>query len=160
VFVPLLAGLANQLLGGAGFSSEADLGSTLAVRAMGIEGGQIFDPNGDAALGLGAAGSGDVVLDQVGFYEVVGGGRSEVVAVNPDPRESDLTAVDAETVERWQNLGFTAEDEAVRAAQEAGEPDRIPVSLGRWLLLLLLAALIVESLAGNWHLRVRRGIAT
>src|SRR5690606_6773288 len=39
VFVPFVAGLANHLLGGAGFSSEADLGSTLAVRALGFQGG-------------------------------------------------------------------------------------------------------------------------
>jgi hypothetical protein len=44
VFVPLMAGIANHLLGGAGFSNEADLGSTLAVRALGLQGGQIFDP--------------------------------------------------------------------------------------------------------------------
>ena len=75
-FVPLMAGIANHLLGGAGFTSEADLGSTLAVRALGLSGGQIFDPRGEAALGLGA-GSDDVLLDQVGFYEVVGGGTTE-----------------------------------------------------------------------------------
>ena len=82
-FVPLMAGIANYLLGGAGFTSEADLGSTLAVRALGFAGGQIFDPRGEAALGLGA-GSDDVLLDQVGFYEVVGGGTTELVAVNFD----------------------------------------------------------------------------
>jgi hypothetical protein len=84
-FVPLMAGVANHLLGGAGFTSEADLGSTLAVRALGLAGGQIFDPSGEAALGLGA-GSGAVLLDQVGFYEVVGGGTTVVVAVNFEPR--------------------------------------------------------------------------
>ena len=103
-FVPLMAGIANHLLGGAGFTSEADLGSTLAVRALGFTGGQIFDPRGEAALGLGA-GSDDVLLDQVGFYEVVGGGTTELVAVNFDPRESDLTPVDAATLERWRGLG-------------------------------------------------------
>ena len=33
VFVPFVAGIADHLLGGAGFSSEAALGSTLALRA-------------------------------------------------------------------------------------------------------------------------------
>src|SRR4030095_2474486 len=97
-----LAGLANHLLGGAGFTSEADLGSTLAVRALGLAGGQIFDPRGEKALGLGAGD--DVLLDQIGFYEVVGGGTTELVAVNFDPRESDLTAVDSPTLERWKGL--------------------------------------------------------
>ncbi len=106
-FVPLMAGIANYLLGGAGFTNEADLGSTLAVRALGFTGGQIFDPRGEAALGLGA-GSDDVLLDQIGFYEVVGGGSTELVAVNFDPRESDLTPVDGPTLERWRGLGVRA----------------------------------------------------
>ena len=104
VFVPLMAGLANHLLGGAGFSSEADLGSTLAVRALGLAGGQIFDPRGEKALGLGA-GSDDVLLDQVGFYEVVGGGATELVAVNFDPRESDLTPIECRDSRPLAGLG-------------------------------------------------------
>ena len=122
VFVPFVAGLANYLLGGAGFTSEADLGSTLAVRALGLSGGQIFDPRGEKALGLGASGE-DVLLDQVGFYEVVGGGATELVAVNFDPRESDLTPVDAATLERWQGLGVRAADQAAAPGQPAAEED-------------------------------------
>jgi len=156
VFVPLVAGLANHMLGGAGFSSEAPLGSTLSVRALGMEGGQIFDPDGQRALGLGG-GTSDVVLERVGFYEVQGGGRTEVVAVNPDPRESDLTSVDDGTLERWQGLGFEA-DGRVDVTTEAGEAVAVP--LGAWLLWVLVAALLIETLVGNWHLRVRRGIAT
>ncbi len=113
-------GIANHLLGGAGFTSEADLGSTLAVRALGLAGGQIFDPRGEAALGLGA-GSDDVLLDQVGFYEVVGGGTTELVAVNFDPRESDLTPIDAATLERWRGLGIRPGE-----AGDAAWPSRRP----------------------------------
>ena len=155
-FVPLMAGIANELLGGAGFTSEADLGSTLAVRALGLSGGQIFDPRGEPALGLGA-GSDDVVLDQVGFYEVVGGGVTEVVAVNFDPRESDLTSIDAATLDRWRGLGVRADDQAQTAA--SGTEETVPSSLGPWLVLLLLALVVMESAVGNWHLRIRRGVA-
>lgn len=155
-FVPLMAGLANELLGGAGFTSEAALGSTLAVRALGFAGGQIFDPRGEAALGLGA-GSDDVVLDQVGFYEVVGGGTTEIVAVNFDPRESDLAPIDAATVERWTGLGVQAADQ-VQTAVVASE-EGLPSSLGPLLMLLLLTLVVVESAVGNWHLRIRRGVA-
>jgi hypothetical protein len=156
-FVPLMAGIANHLLGGAGFTSEADLGSTLAVRALGLAGGQIFDPRGEAALGLGA-GSDDVVLDQVGFYEVVGGGTTEVVAVNFDARESDLTAIDAATLERWRGLGIRPGEAATPVAvTSAGET--VASSFGPWLLILLLILVVVESAVGNWHLRIRRGVA-
>jgi hypothetical protein len=157
-FVPLMAGIANHLLGGAGFTSEADLGSTLAVRALGLAGGQIFDPRGEPALGLGA-GSGDVLLDQVGFYEVQGGGATELVAVNFDPRESDLTPIEGGTLERWRGLGVQAGDQAQPTVAVAAEQDTVPSSLGPWLLLLLLLLVAVESAVGNWHLRIRRGVA-
>ena len=157
VFVPLVAGIANHLLGGAGFSSERSLGSTLALRAMGLRGGQIFDPAGDPALGLGG-GSDDVLLDRIGFYEIASGGNTELVAVNFDIRESDLTTVDAATIERWESLG----------RRDAGQPadgslsgDREPVlaSLAQWILIVLLLAVVLESWIGNQHLRVRRGMA-
>ncbi len=156
-FVPLMAGIANELLGGAGFTSEADLGSTLAVRALGFAGGQIFDPRGEAALGLGA-GSEDVLLDQVGFYEVVGGGTTELVAVNFDPRESDLTPIDEATLERWRGLGVRPGEQATPVAVTTAE-DTVPSSLGPWLMIALLMLVLVESAVGNWHLRIRRGVA-
>jgi hypothetical protein len=156
-FVPLMAGMANHLLGGAGFTSEAALGSTLAVRALGFAGGQIFDPSGEAALGLGA-GSDDVLLDSVGFYEVVGGGSSELVAVNFDARESDLTPMDTATRERWRGLGVRPGDE-VAPVSATSSAEEVPSSLGPWLVMLLLMLVVVESLVGNWHLRIRRGVA-
>jgi hypothetical protein len=156
VFVPFMAGLANHLLGGAGFSSEGDLGSTLAVRALGLSGGQIFDPRGEKALGLGA-GSDDVLLDQIGFYEVVGGGTTELVAVNFDPRESDLTPIDAEILDRWRGLGVRAADQTQRTAPVGTQP--VPNSLGPWLVIFLLLLAVMETAVGNWHLRIRRGIA-
>jgi hypothetical protein len=155
-FVPLMAGLANTLLGGAGFTSEAALGSTLAVQALGFSGGRIFDPRGEAAKGLGA-GSEDVVLDQVGFYEVEGGGTTEIVAVNFDPRESDLAPIDAATVERWTGLGVQALGQ-VQTAVVASE-EGLQSSLGPLLMLLLLTLVVMESAVGNWHLRIRRGVA-
>jgi hypothetical protein len=157
-FVPLMAGIANRLLGGAGFTSEADLGSTLAVRALGFQGGQIFDPRGEAALGLGA-GSDDVLLDQVGFYEVVGGGTTELVAVNFDARESDLKPVDAATLDRWRGLGVRPGEDVAAPVAVTSEADRVPISLGQWLVMLLLALVVMESMVGNWHLRIRRGVA-
>jgi hypothetical protein len=157
-FVPLMAGIANRLLGGAGFTSEADLGSTLAVRALGFSGGQIFDPRGEAALGLGA-GSDDVLLDQVGFYEVVGGGTTELVAVNFDARESDLKPVDAATLDRWRGLGVRPGEDVAAPVAVTSQADRVPISLGQWLVMLLLALVVMESMVGNWHLRIRRGVA-
>jgi hypothetical protein len=156
VFVPFIAGLSNHMLGGSGFSSEAELGSTLALRAMGLSGGQIFDPAGEPALGLG--GTDDVLLEDIGFYELVGGGRNELVAVNFDVRESNLEPVDAATLERWQALGQPSAAVPTAAAASGGDED-VATPLGYWILFLVLVALGVESWVGNWHLRIRRGMA-
>jgi hypothetical protein len=156
VFVPFVAGLADHLLGGAGFTNEADLGSTLALEAMGMSGGQIYAPDGESALGLGGARD-DVLLEQIGFYEFVGGGRSELVAVNFDARESGLAPADEATLARWQDLGRAAE--AAETGASTTIQERVLVTVGYWLLVVLLLAAVMESGLGNWHLRVRRGIA-
>ncbi len=158
VFVPLLAELSSYLTGGFALSSEASLGSTLSPRAVGLAGGQIFDPDGDKALGLAGTGSGDeVLLDQTGFYEIVGSGQTELVAVNVDPRESDLTTMEPNAVLRWADLGPGAAQTVANNAINVAETP--PTPLWPWLLGLLAVMVIVESLVGNWHLRVRRGIA-
>lgn len=156
-FVPFLSGLANHMLGTAGFTTEASLGSLLAFRSVGFTAGQVFDTTGEVALGLG--GSSDVLLDQIGYYEVVSNGISRFVAVNFDTRESDLTALGAETLTRWEALGSTPDALPNAAgASEIGDPE--PVQLGWWLLALLGVLIVMESWAGNWHLRVQRGVAS
>ena len=115
--------------------------------------------DGDLAeqIGLGAGGS-DVLLDQVGFYEVQGGEATELVAVNFDARESDLAPIEAATLERWRGLGVRAADQAQTASVGVTE-ETVPRSLGPWLMLALLLLVGVESAVGNWHLRIRRGVA-
>lgn len=155
-FVPFVSGLANYLLGSAGFSSEAALGSTLAVRAMGLSGGQIFDAAGDPALGLG--GSDDVLLDQIGFYEAVGNGVSQYIAVNFDAQESDLRPMEGAALERWNSLGIESTQTVV--AEQAIQAERQAWPIGLWVLALLAVLIVIETWVGNWHLRVQRGISS
>jgi len=158
VFVPLLAEISSYLTGGLGLSSEASLGSTLSARLVGLAGGQIFDPRGIKALGLAGTGSGDeVLLDQTGFYEIVGAGQTELVAVNVDPRESDLRSMEPNAVARWLALSPGTSQRAPSGAVSSA--DTPPTPLWPWLLGLLAVIVVVESWVGNWHLRVRRGIA-
>lgn len=158
VFVPMLAELSSYLAGDLTLSSEADLGSTLSPRAVGLVGGQIFDPDGNKALGLAGAGSGDdVLLNQTGFYEIVGAGQTELVAVNIDPRESDLGTIEPNAVTRWLALGPRVTGNGQSDTVNLSEMP--PTPLWPWLLGLLVIIVIVESWVGNWHLRVRRGIA-
>ncbi len=158
VFVPLIAGLSAHLVGDLAVQTEAPLGTTLSPRAVGLANGQIFDPDGNAALGIAAAGSGDeVLLDRIGFYEVLGGGLTELVAVNLDPNESDLTGVEPNAVERWRSLNIGAANGAAAGAVDLAPAE--PTPLWPWVLALLIAVVFMESWVGNWHLRVRRGLA-
>ncbi|MGD8323923.1 MAG: VWA domain-containing protein, partial [Gammaproteobacteria bacterium] len=155
-FVPFISGLANHLLGTAGFTSEAPLGSVLGFRRAGAARGQVFDPQGDVALALG--GTDDVILDQIGYYEVVSNGISRFVAVNFDTRESDLRAMEPATLQRWEALGAPSETAGAAVSTENRAPEPFP--LGWWILLMLVGVIIVESWVGNWHLRVQRGVAS
>jgi hypothetical protein len=158
VFVAFLAEISSYLTGALAFTSEASLGSTLSPRTVGLLGGQIFDPEGDKALGLAGAGSaGDVLLEQTGFYEIVGAGQTELVAVNLDPRESDLTAMEPNAVTRWQALGSDVAQGA--PSERISVAEAPPTPLWPWFLGILAVIVILESWVGNWHLRVRRGVA-
>ncbi len=157
VFVPLIAQLSAYLAGDLQVSFEARLGSALSARTMGFTGAQVFAPDGDTALGIAGAGAGDdVLVDQIGFYEVVGAGRTELVAVNVDPTESDPAAIDAAELARWQELSPGAQQ---AIAADSGIMEVPPTELWPWILALLAAAVLAESWIGNWHLKVRRGIA-
>ena len=157
VFVPLVAQLSAYLAGDHQTSSEARLGAALSARAMGFAGAQVYAPDGDKALGIAGAGAGDdVLVDQIGFYEVVGAGRTERVAVNVDPRESDPAAMDTAQLASWRELSPGARQ---AAAENSGMMDVPPTELWPWILALLAALVVGESWVGNAHLRVRRGIA-
>ena len=157
VFVPMIAQLAAYLAGDHQAGFEARLGAALSARAMGFAGAQVFAPDGGMALGIAAAGAGDdVLVDQIGFYEVVGAGRTELVAVNVDPRESDPTAMDEGELARWSDLGPSGERERTEISGMMEVP---PTELWPWMLALLAALVLAESWVGNKHLAVRRGIA-
>jgi hypothetical protein len=122
-------------------------------------GGQVFDPAGQRALVLqGTAGSLRLVPTQPGFYEVRGGGRSDYIAVNPDPRESRLEPLDAAAVERWLALRAQATPAGDVAAGAAAAPADAGRVIPVWFWLLLGAALLAffEPLMANYHLSVLR----
>ena len=156
VFVPFMGDVARYLSGGNGLVKEATLGSTLALRAMGRTAGQVFDPTGNRVLALADTTTADAVsLEKAGFYEVRSPGTKEYVAVNPDPRESDLTPVEPATLERWRAAGTGAGDvsPSTGAAVAIEAP---PLQLWHWLLALVAALALVESFVANRHLAVRR----
>ncbi len=118
---------------------------------------EVFDPRGARALTLSeSTKTQNIQLTQQGFYEVRRPNRhSELIAVNPDRRESDFTVIPQETLALWQNTGQGSH--AQQAA--AGESERKPLDFWWYVMILVLALAVAESLVGNWHLAVDKEAA-
>jgi len=111
----------------------------------------VVDPKGERALSLDEASKAqNIQFTQVGFYDIRRpNGRNDLVAVNADRRESDLTPATPDTLSLWQNTANgTAEAEA------AATGDTKPLSLWWYVMLAVLVLTVAESLLGNKHLSV------
>ncbi len=158
VFVPFVAEAARHLTGAESAAGEALLGSVLELgRRRGAGPSvQVVDPSGERVLSLSDSVNREAVpLESVGFYEVRGGGRSELIGVNPDPRESNLVRVEEDTLDLWQSTGRTAP--AAELAEAGARPEVPPWRLWRALLALLLPVVLLESVLANRHLDAVRG---
>jgi hypothetical protein len=160
VFVPLVAETARYLSDMEEGATQAVVDSVLELRRRRTTAAavQAFDPSGERALSLGESLTEQMLpLTQLGFYELRRGGVSELVAVNPDPRESNLRPMEADTLALWKATGREHEDirEAL-ASESALKPP--PIRIWRLILALLVLALLVESVLGNWHLKVQREV--
>ena len=119
---------------------------------------QLFGPEGERALSLSESVSEkDFQLTKVGFYEIRRPGQTELVAVNPDARESNLRSIDADLMALWQATGGEGAN-----ARPGGGSDTVaqlpPIRIWRWLLALLVVVTLLESVLGTWHLKVRREV--
>jgi hypothetical protein len=111
----------------------------------------VVDPKGQRALTLDEATKAqNIQFTMAGFYDIRRpNGRNELVAVNADRHESDLTPATQDTLTLWQNTANgTAETEA------AATGDQRPLSLWWYVMLAVLALTVAESLLGNRHLSV------
>ncbi len=99
----------------------------------------------------------------MGFYEVRGGGRSDWIAVNADPRESDLSRLSADSVSQWTRMQKAADPTVAAPAQAAqataGDGAGLK-SIWPWLLLIAVTLAFIEPLVANSHLHVRRGVTS
>ena len=86
-----------------------------------------------------------------GFYDIRRpNGRNELVAVNADRHESELTPVSQDNLSLWQN---TAQGGSAVAGDVSSETQK-PVSLWWYVMLAVLLLAVAESLLGNQHLAV------
>jgi hypothetical protein len=117
----------------------------------------VLDPKGDRVLSLDEATKAqNIQFTQAGFYDIRRpNGRNELVAVNADRHESDLTPAPQETLTLWQN---TANGSAGNGG-ETTETEHKPLSLWWYVMVAVLALAVAESLLGNQHLSVDKEAA-
>lgn len=116
----------------------------------------VVDPKGDRALSLEEATKAqNIQFTMAGFYTIRRpNAPSELVAVNADRHESDLTPVSQENLALWQN---TAEGAPAEGGSVQG--DQRPVSMWWYVMLAVLALAIAESWLGNRYLSVDKEAA-
>jgi hypothetical protein len=123
--------------------------------------GQVYDPDGVSLLSLtDTTRAQEIALNKTGFYRVITPGGDVLVAVNPDRRESDLTMMDAQVLQNWQNVvagTAGAGDAALAAGQDSLAENTEEREIWRFFLLLLVIIVLAESYLGNQHLRVKTG---
>jgi hypothetical protein len=158
-------GEAARYLTSAAAAPNALVGSILPLGVNASNGAQVFDPGGRRATALGDTSEKPRILaDQIGFYEVRGGGRSDWVAVNADPRESDLSRLSDDSVSQWTRMQKDGPDagaapQAVAADTTSGAKPALK-SIWPWLLLIAVTLAFIEPLVANFHLHVRRGVTS
>ena len=117
---------------------------------------EVVDPTGGRVLSLEEATQAqNIQFTSAGFYEIHRPNRAdELVAVNADRHESDLTPAPAETLALWRNTAQESSGGGAAAARE-----QKPLSLWWYVMLVVLALAVAESLLGNLHLSVDKEAA-
>lgn len=122
-------------------------------RAASVE---VLDPKGDRALTLEESVKAQTIqVSREGFWELGRpNARRELISVNADRRESDLSTLPKETVEIWKNMGSPATNTG--GGGEEGDGIERPWSFWWYLALLLLIAAAAESVFADRYLKVER----
>jgi hypothetical protein len=155
VFVRFVAEATAYLAGARAEAATAIVGSPVVADLARRGGGQVFDPDGRRASMLdGTAGGPRLVPEMPGFYEVRGGGRSDWIAVNADPRESDLQSMTVDSTDRW--LALRAVPLSAQAREAGGQDVTRLLPIWFWLLIAAAILAFMEPLVANYHLHLLR----
>ena len=150
VFVSFIIEAAGYLSGINEISKNFTTGASLPLSLIGSASGQVVDPDGNTVLSLvDTTRAQQIKLDQPGIYEVYTPQDNMLVAANIDPRESELSTISQELLDRWQDATARPEEFV------AGRSDLVaaePLELWHWLLFILAMVIIAESILGNAYL--------
>ena len=122
-------------------------------RGQGVE---VTDPEGKRPLTLGEAASvQSFQLTEAGYYRLrLADGRHDEIGVNPDPKESNLDVIPDDVLALWQGKGGQSSQEA--PAPGPATPHRTPQTLWWYVMLLLLASAVAESVLASRYLGTQR----
>ena len=153
-FVPFVEQTALYLASIQRRSGSRVVGSFLELRSskeqsVGVE---VIDPEGQRPLSLKESTSAQTYqLSRAGFYELqLANGRHDVVGVNPDRRESNLEIIPDDVLALWRGNSGAGAQQA--AAGGSGQEQTQPYRLWWYIMLLVFAAALAESLLANRYL--------
>jgi hypothetical protein len=112
----------------------------------------VIDPEGHRPLSLKDSTSAQTFqLASAGFYELqLANGRHDVIGVNPDRRESNLEVIPDDVLALWRGNSGNGATQA--GAGGTAEEQKQPYRLWWYIMLLVFAAVIAESLLSDRYL--------
>jgi hypothetical protein len=157
-FVPFIEQTARYLAGSERQGGARLVDSYLELRnakerAQRVE---VTDPEGKRPLTLSEAASArSFQLAEAGYYQVrLANGRQDEVAVNPDPRESNLDVIPDDVLALWQDKG--GQSSRVAPAPGLPTPRKVPQTLWWYVMLLAFGLAVAESALASRYLGTQR----
>ncbi len=160
-FVPFIEQTARYLAGSEQQGGARTVDAFLELRnakekGQGVE---ITDPEGKRPLSLTEAASAQSFqLTEAGYYQLrLANGRQDEIGVNPDPKESNLDVIPDDVLALWK--GTTPSSTASGNTTAAATPPtshEIPESLWWYIMLLVLACGVAESVVASGYLGTQR----
>jgi hypothetical protein len=129
---------------------------TAKEQAVSVE---IVDPEGKRPLSINQASTAQSFqLTEAGFYQLrLANGRQDVVGVNADRRESDLTLMPDDVMALWTGKpGGGVQSGAAGDPSPDDATEQKPYSLAWYMLIALLAAALAESVLASRYLGTQR----
>ena len=155
-FVPFIEQTARYLAGSERQGGARHVDDFLELRTAKeqSQGVEVTDPDGKRPLTLGeAAHAQSFQLTGAGYYQIrLANGRQDEIGVNPDPKESNLDLIPDDVLALWQG-------KAPQSTQEASAPlapHKISQSLWWYVMLLVLASALAESILASRYLGTQR----
>lgn len=157
-FVPFIEQTARYLAGTEREGGARPVGAFLELRnareqGQGVE---VTDPEGKRPLTLSEAASAQSFqLTKAGYYQLrLANGRRNEVAVNPDPKESNLDVIPGDVLALWQGKGAATAQES--SASSPAAPTTVRQSLWWYVMLLVFAFALTESALASRYLGTQR----